>query len=393
MLNNRRETLIKEIKGEVQKLILPIGVSQGMSIAVGNECDAWIMHQGTDGNGHDLTDNTLYDLASITKLFVAIIYMKLVETGKVNLSKSVGEYSTRFKNISSLKLEDILAYKVKLYTVKRIDECVNYEEAFDNFLNVEGQACDIQSYSDIPSMVLAELLVEITGETFAVWIEKVFDIPLGLDELCWNYSNIENKKCISYKNEKWLIENKLILKENPVGIVNDPKSRILTNGNNRLCGNAGLFCSTKDIVKIVQALLAEKIISKRSMLALAEGSGWSARGVNQSFGFFCYRKYDDKRQSEVPLILSRCAIAVSGFTGCYLMIDVLNGIYVYIGGNRLNDCISRNQSQISEENGYIFYDNKIYRSSVNYVYQRDRLRDVLCELALEHYAYKDESIN
>lgn len=393
MINNSRETLIKKVKGEMKKLILPIGVSQGMSVAVGNDCDAWIMHQGTDGNGYDLTDNTLYDLASITKLFVAIIYMKLVETGKVNLSKSVGEYSTRFKNISALKLEDILAYKVRLYTVKRIDECVNYEESFENLLNVEGQACDIQSYSDIPSMVLAELLVDITGETFAAWIEKVFDIPLELEELCWNYSNIENKKCVSYKNERWLIGNKLIVKENPVGIVNDPKARILASGCNRLCGNAGLFCSTKDIVKIAQALLAEKIISKQGILALAEGSGWNDRGINQSFGFLCYRKYEDKRQSEVPLMLPRCAIAASGFTGCYLMIDVLNGIYVYIGGNRLNDCISKNQSQISEENGYIFYDNEIYRSSINYVYQRDQLRDVLCELALEHYANKDKCMN
>lgn len=376
---------IEKIEKAVQKLVSPIGVSQGISVCIGNLKESWIMHQGTDGNGCELTDDTLYDLASITKLFVAITYMKLVEENKVKLSGTVGQYSTRFENISNLKVGDILSYKVELHTSKRIDACTTDKEALQILLDVEGNYSEVQVYSDMPAMVLAELLTDITGESFAAWIEKLFVIPLGLDELCWDYNDIKNKKCVSYQNEKWLVDDKLIVKDNPLGIVNDPKARVLTDGNLRLCGNAGLFCSTKGIAKIMQALLDEKIISKQSMLAMAEGSGWNNRGAKQSFGFFCYRKYEDERQTEVPFALSSYAIAASGYTGCYLMLDVLNGIYVYIGGNRLNGCISRNKSQFREENGLIYYNNEAYRSSIQYVYQRDKLRDELCELALDSY--------
>lgn len=379
---------MNEIEKLVYQLILPDGICPGLSVAFGDATKCFQKQIGTDGDNKMLDGTTLFDLASITKFFLAIIYLKLHEKEIVNVNDSIETYSEKYVNIGSLIIADLLSYNVKLSTRKRIDMCDSFEEANSMIYEIQGSYSDIQLYSDMPSIVLAKLLHDATGKTFGDWMQKIIIEPLRLYDTGWDYNFLERKKCCSYDNEMWIIDGQVVNKYNPLGIPNDPKARILSNGGKELNGNAGLFSSTNDIIKIAQALINGEILSQESILALSEGNGWDRMGEKQSFGYQCYRKYFDINQTEVPFFLSNNAIATSGFTGCYLMIDPINRVFAFIGGNRLNNCVSKCNSEVKEENGYFILNGMRYRSSVNYVYQRDCLRDCICARALQQMKEK-----
>lgn len=375
---------MSEIEKLIYQLILPDGICPGLSVAFGDGENYFQKQIGFDGSDKLLDNTTLFDLASVSKFFLAIIYLKLQERNIISISKSIDTYSEKYINIGNLSISDLLSYNVQLRTSKRIDMCDSFEEAVSILYEIEGSYSDIQVYSDMPSIVLAELLLDATGKTFGNWLQEIVIKPLNLNDTGWNYEFLSGKHCCSYGNEMWIINNQIVEKDNPIGLPNDPKARILSNEGKELSGNAGLFSSTNDIIKIAQALLNCKILSQESLLALAEGSGWEKAGEKQSFGYQCYRKYSDEKQTEVPLFLSNHAIAASGFTGCYLMLDPVNKIFAFIGGNRLNGCVSKCNSKVQEESGDIILNGMRYRSSVDYVYKRDCLRNCICDKAIQY---------
>ena len=192
---------------------------------------------------------------------------------------------------------------------------------------------------------------------------------------------------MDYSDEIWKKNDGYCLRRTPLGVVNDAKARILSNYGERLCGHAGIFASINGINSFCCSLLRGEFISTDTLKLMAEGSGWKYKSDRQSFGYQCYRKYPNSAQTEVPFFLSGYATAMSGFTGCYLMIDVINGIFVFIGGNRLKNSLSRvvGTAEDNTEN-MVRYNDKEYYNKLNYVYERDELRDCLSQVALVKYS-------
>ena len=373
----------EKIDAEINKILLPNGVSPGIAISYGGINTYYSQFEGTNGNGNTLDENTLFDLASITKLFLGIIYMYLVENNMISLESSVGEFTDRYKNISGIFVKDLLSYSVNLQTSKRLDLCTDCDEAKHVLEDISGMYSETQVYSDMPAMILADILSDATGKSFSDWMNIVFVEKLKLSNLLWQKDF--KKKYISYQDENIITKQGLLKKDNPIGVVNDPKARIFMENAGYLCGNAGLFCSTRELALICQNILSEKIVSRDSIKKMVIGNGWNCCSTKQSYGYMCYRKYFDRRQSEVPFFMSSYALASSGYTGCYLIIDIVNGIYAFIGGNRLNNCVSKNLTDIKEKNGYFEIENKRFKSGLNYVYDRDDLRDLICHNALLYF--------
>lgn len=369
--------MMEHIRELMNNLCIPKGMCDGIGVCFGTKKKS-VSECLDERNSNSIFDSdTIFDLASVTKLFLAIVYLKLVEERQVCLDKTIRDYTDRFPNICDIKLCHILSFNVELHTDKRIDKCVDRSEAVSVLNEIKGSYIDKPVYSDMPSMILGELLTDISGKDFGTWIDELFIIPLGLKNTVWkDVYRYKNKVC-SYENEKWYVDGMLYEKNNPVAIVNDPKSRILGDQSKLLCGNAGLFSSINDLKTISQALLCERIISKKSLKEIAEGSGWSVRGEKQSFGFQCYRKDLDPIQTEVPLQASQYAIASVGFTGIYWMLDIEKECYIIIAGNKLRNCVSKVSPRSERFGNRILIDGKEYLCSINYVFQRDELRDYI----------------
>ena len=373
---------MNRIREMMRDLCKPNGVCSCLSVCFGGNEESVCEYLGTIGDGIPVDSETIFDLASVTKLFLAIVYQKMVEENLVCLDEPIERYTIRFQNIANIKLKHLLSFNVQLQTDKRIDECNSRDEAIIELCDIKGNYSEKPIYSDMAALVLGELIYDISGKNFGDWIDDLFVGPYNLKATLWRKLPKDYSRICSYDNEKWLINGVLYNKNNPVAEVNDPKSRVLGNHSEFLCGNAGLFSSINDLEVLSKALLNGSIISKKSLMAIAEGGGWENRGDQQSFGFQCYRKDVNPIQTEVPSKASKYAIASVGFTGLYWLLDIENNCYIIIVANKLKDCVSKVYPNIAIEESRILFDGKQYDCSVNYVYQRDRLRDYIYDLLI-----------
>lgn len=373
---------IEKINKMVEELCTPMGVCSGMGVCFGNKEKVITKCIGTDGKGACIDSDTIFDLASLTKLFLSIVYQRLIENQVISLDNTVADYTNRYPFIGNIKLRHLLSFNVELITDRRIDSCSNRSEAIDVLYGIKGYYSEIPTYSDMPSMVLGELLGEITGKYLGEWVDELIVRPLGLKSTIWRDIDLVHfkEKICSYDSEMWLVNGSLCKKNNPLGVVNDNKSRILGDGGKILCGNAGLFSTMNDLATISKALLNESVITKSSMINIAKGNGWDVRGKNQSYGYQCYRKDSNPVQTEVPIKASKYAISSVGFTGMYWLIDTEKECFVIIAGNKLHDCISKIIPDNDSFGNKIVFEGNSYNCSVNYVYQRDILRDSIYEL-------------
>lgn len=51
---------------------------------------------------------TIYDLASCTKLFTAVVTLALVESGQLSLDETVGQIDPRFIHLQNVTVGDVL---------------------------------------------------------------------------------------------------------------------------------------------------------------------------------------------------------------------------------------------------------------------------------------------
>lgn len=84
-----------------------------------------------------VTENTLVDLASLTKLFTAVAVMQMVEKGWIKLTDMVGQIDMRFSRLSRVSLEDVLCFRYSLQTPSRIDSQLDPAQAQDLLFEVE----------------------------------------------------------------------------------------------------------------------------------------------------------------------------------------------------------------------------------------------------------------
>ena len=106
------ETLIEEIKEtNFEMLETPDNVITGLSNTIylpGKTTYKVNVTGGTNASNQEITEDTLFDIASATKLFSVLLVLKLIETGVVNLNDKIRTYLPDFKINESFTLEDIL---------------------------------------------------------------------------------------------------------------------------------------------------------------------------------------------------------------------------------------------------------------------------------------------
>ena len=58
--------------------------------------------------GTPVSDRTLFDLASLTKLFTGLLTMRLWEEGKLDLTRPVTDYAPQYRYLSDMPVEKVL---------------------------------------------------------------------------------------------------------------------------------------------------------------------------------------------------------------------------------------------------------------------------------------------
>jgi len=208
-------------------------------------------------------NNTVYLMASITKTFVAVATMMLVEEGKISLSDTIGKY------VPGLPTHwNVVTIQQLLSHTSGIKGSINWpppcpmEFKYDNYNYtpadvIKETAClplsfipgEKWDYSGRGYYVLGMLIEAVSGKKFEqVLKEKIFD-PLNMNNTRMiDYKTIILNRAAGYQKEDNQFVNKII-PQDPVVEYSD----------------GGLISTVIDMAKWDAALYSEKLLKKETL--------------------------------------------------------------------------------------------------------------------------------
>ncbi len=291
-----------------------------------------------------MTNDSEFDLASVTKLFTSLVVSKLVAKGLIDLNATITHFVPDMKNLKSATIYDVLTFR-KVIKSGPIEQAKSFEEAremlFDSY--IDGSFAGANAYNDRNAMVLKYVVEAATGMPFEHVVEELIIKPLGLTATITSSkkASVElSGKIVSNNYCYRLLKDGTITLDNKVlhGMPFDEKARILCNDG--LSGHAGIFSNIEDLTK-----LAREITSGTSQLARIYEIGKNKTGEvfsnqdgkivwKQHLGELSYSKNPVAENSEVHHALSGVTIASAGWNCTQLTADPINGIHFAMGGNK-----------------------------------------------------------
>lgn len=291
-----------------------------------------------DLSGAPVDAHSLFDLASLTKLFTGLMILRLREEGLLDLNQPVTAYEPRFVHLRDVTVDQLLGFEVSLTTPERVDTQKSPEDALRQLFLVAPGEPAARPYSDMHAMVLKYVIEGAAGESYVdVLTRRVFE-PLDMTETYQRVPEERRADCVSFDREHRIERGRYFLRDGiDPGLPHDPKARTVYP---EPCGHAGLFSTMPDMIRFCQGVLRGEVVSRESLRYMAanrtgrrrEDGSWT-----QFLGCQCYVKHPDQYFSEIPAYESDQAFGISGFTGHHLSIDPERGIFALFLGNRVLD--------------------------------------------------------
>ena len=360
-------------------------IMPGLSVACGTADKAITALGGLrDEDAHTpLTADSIFDLASLTKLFTALLVMRLREADRLDLNRPVTDYAPQFVHLTGVTVDQVLGFEISLTTSARVDTQNSPEAGRALLFDIRPGEVTGRAYSDMHAMVLKHVIEGAAQEDYASLLSRHILTPMGMGNTYLVVPASRRNLCVSCNNEHRIERGQYIRREGVLpGTPHDPKARVLYP---EPCGHAGLFSTMGDMVKLCQGLLRQDVISRDSLLFMSRNRTGCQRpdGTYQQYlGAQCYVKHPVQRHSEVPVYESDKAISLSGFTGHHLSVDVETGVFALFLGNRVQNRLTvlvpemgktiTDYGLAADGTGRILWpDGTWIYSSVNYVYQKD----------------------
>lgn len=210
--NNIMNDIAEDIKNETKKFLnskneYNINYVSGISSCIyfpdfSNNCEYKLkVIGGSRYRDIDLKidENTMFDVASITKLYTLILLFKLEEWGYINLNDKIKDVNPKFSGLEDFTFNDLIRLHGELKTIGNIVEAKTKEEAYEilKTLYLVSNTREENKYTDFGAIVISDTIEKIVSEkiglnfTFKEIMEKFLLIPLGLNQTKFN-PNIDN---------------------------------------------------------------------------------------------------------------------------------------------------------------------------------------------------------
>ncbi len=313
-----------------------------------------------------VTENTIYDIASITKIAATTLaIMKLYDEGEIDVKDKLSKYLPYLKNTDkeSITITSIMThtaglqswipfYKKTLLSSNTLDPTIysfiefpgfqtqvcgnlyikdSYKDSIINQI-VESKLRNNNSYlySDLGFYLLADLVKSITGKSLDRYVEDNFYRPMGLTHILFN--PLERFELTDIPPT----ENDPVFRKTLIhGYVHDQGAAMMGG----VSGHAGLFSTANDLLAISEMLLNKGSYKNKTYL--------SKKTVNL-FTSYYFDQGDCRRglgfdkptrggaKSPCSKYASEMSYGHSGFTGTFIWIDPqYDLIYIFLS-NRVN---------------------------------------------------------
>ena len=306
-------------------------ISDCLSVAGGDAHAAVTAMEGAEAG-------SLYDLASLTKLFTGLMVLRLRDEGLIDLSRPVESYAPQFHDLPGVTVEQVLGFEVSLTTPERVDTQKTAGRGLRQLFAIRAGKPGARAYSDMHAMVLKYVVEGATKDSLGRVIRTRILEPLGMNETFQPVPPERHDDCLSFDREHRIEKGEYILREGIApGTPHDPKARRLWP---EPCGHTGLFSTLPDMIRFCQGVLRGDVISRESLRFMARnrtGRRLPDGSWSQFLGCQCYVRHPDQYFSEIPVYESDQAIGISGFTGHHLSVDPGTGVFSLFLGNRVRN--------------------------------------------------------
>lgn len=353
----------------------------------------------------DVTTDTLYDLASVSKMFgVNYALQKLVTEEKVGINDRIVDVlgpefaedtiEIPYVNGPDADLETQKAWKSKLtiadllkhqggfpadprYGNPHVDQVTQeYDPEYTNILyssheaNEEAKALTYECicktpliyepgektvYSDVDYMILGYVVEKVSGMTLDSYIKENFCKPLGLTHITYNPldNGFAAKDCaateLNGNTRDGYIEYDGVRTETIQGQVHDEKAYYCMGG---VSGHAGLFSNATDIAVLGNVMLSGKIGDRTVFSREVMDEFIAPKSADyQKWGLGWWRQGEMERTNYFGTKACSETFGHQGWTGTLVMIDPEKKLVIAYLTNKINSPVTNKKSNPNKFNG------------------------------------------
>jgi CubicO group peptidase (beta-lactamase class C family) len=279
--------------------------------------------------------DTIFDLASLSKLFTSIVAVQEIQAGKLDLNATVASYLPQYASNGKgdITIEQLLTHtsglppdpSPALWTYATMPERINA------ILNTVPQypAGTTYLYSDLNMLSLQLVLQQITGKTLDVLVRDGITGPLGMHDTMYNPPAYLKPRIAAEEYEVGPGEPQRGL---VWGSVHDENAWALGG----VAGHAGVFSTVSDMAILAQAILnggtygGHRILSQQSVTMLETNYNQKFPGDSHGLGFELDQRWYMGRLD------SAFTLGHTGYTGTTIVIDPVSRSVALQFSNRVH---------------------------------------------------------
>ncbi len=315
------------------------------TVIVGNRQEVSLNEQGKIvPDLEQMTEDTIFDLASVTKVFTSISLLKLVQDGVIRLNDTVVKYAPQFKNLNDVTIYDLMTFGVPLKTNGRVDRASSREEAEQILFGIERdlESTNKRPYTDMGAMVLKYVIESTSGMNYYHFVEENILKKLNMKDthVVVPKMKLDRVSSTNLDGKYYKDGNFAITTNAPKGIVYDPKAQIMGQKDGVLSGHAGMFSTANDMTNLAKGIISGKVINEEYVEMMAKNRTGrkyiedDKEKYIQYLGMLCYSKNPILADSELFHAMSGKSFASAGWTGTQLTVDPINELYFFMAANR-----------------------------------------------------------
>ncbi|WP_112280669.1 serine hydrolase [Prauserella muralis] len=292
-----------------------------------------------DGSGTELPEEaqvpmragTIFDLASVTKLFTSLAVLQLVERGRADLETPVATYLPEFgvNGKESITVRQLLTHTSGLEPFLPLwrdwpDRASRIKAVMD--VAPRDEPGTTYTYSDLNLITLGVLVERLTGSTLDTVVAERITRPLGMRDTGFNppRAKLDRIAATEYQSapDRGMIR----------GQVHDENAWALGG----VAGHAGIFSTAHDLAVLGQALLnggvyrGERILREQTVRMLFTNYTAAFPGDDHALGFELNQLW------YMGGLTSPATAGHTGYTGTSFVVDPLSRSIAILLTNRVH---------------------------------------------------------
>jgi beta-N-acetylhexosaminidase len=287
-----------------------------------------------------VTDDTIYDLASLSKVIgTTTAAMMLVDGGRLLLEAPVQDYLPEFQGPGKEKVRvlHLLQHTAGLPAwLPLYNEASGYEAFMKKLFAVplEYEPGTRQQYSDLGMILLGEIVARAAGRPLDQYLNEKLFAPLGMQSTLYAPPPVLRRRIAPTEDDPWR-------RRTIRGEVHDENAYAMGG----VSGHAGLFSTARDLAVFAQMMLFRGIYDHHRYFkpeTLDRFTNPSATPTDRTA--LGWRKPADS--SWTGRAFSVAAYGHTGFTGTSIWIDPERQLFIILLTNRVHP--SRENNQIND---------------------------------------------